>query len=119
MNRSTLESRITSLIEGRHLNNYNQRHSNSPSVGMMIPTPGLSHAGGGTTMIPTPRLPHTGDNSTSMVTPSADTTIAGNNSSTSKAVNTGNLLASGGIHGGLIIDTFPGNFNLTSESLTP
>ncbi|CAN6980265.1 unnamed protein product [Brassica rapa subsp. trilocularis] len=100
VNRSTLESRITSLIKGRHLNNYNQRHANSPSVGMMIPTPGLPHAGGGTTMIPTPRLPHTGDNPSSMVTPSADTTIAGNNSSTSKAVNTGNLLASGGMHGG-------------------
>ena len=112
MNRSTLESRITSLIKGRHLNNYNQRHANSPSVGMMIPTPGLPHAGGGTTMIPTPRLPHTGDNPSSMVTPSADTTIAGNNSSTSKAVNTGNLLASGGMHGGLIVDTSPGFFFL-------
>ncbi|WZZ18837.1 hypothetical protein YC2023_111926 [Brassica napus] len=100
VNRSTLESRITSLIKGRHLNNYNQRHANSPSVGMMIPTPGLPHAGGGTTMIPTPRLPHTGDNPSSMVKPSADTTIAGNNNSTSKAVNTGNLLASGGMHGG-------------------
>ncbi|CAF2114993.1 unnamed protein product [Brassica napus] len=118
VNRSTLESRITSLIKGRHLNNYNQRHSNSPSVGMMIPTPGLSHAGGGTTMIPTPRLPHTGDNSTSMVTPSADTTIAGNNSSTSKAVNTGNLLASGGIHGGNMSNGYqnsPRNFSLGSR----
>ncbi|CAN7096358.1 unnamed protein product [Brassica rapa subsp. narinosa] len=115
VNRSTLESRITSLIKGRHLNNYNQRHANSPSVGMMIPTPGLSHAGGGTTMIPTPRLPHTGDNPSSMVTPSADTTIAGNNNSTSKAVNTGNLLASGGMHGGNMSNGYqnsPRNFSL-------
>jgi E1A/CREB-binding protein len=46
MNRSTLESRITSLIKGRQINNYNQRHANSSSVGTMIPTPGLSQTAG-------------------------------------------------------------------------
>ncbi|XP_023633222.1 histone acetyltransferase HAC12 isoform X2 [Capsella rubella] len=45
-NRSTLETRITSLIKGRHMNNYNQRHANSSSVGTMIPTPGFSHTAG-------------------------------------------------------------------------
>ena len=86
MNRSTLESRITSLIKGRHLNNYNQRHSNSPSVGMMIPTPGLSHAG---------------SNPSSMVRPSANATVAGNNNnSTSTAVDTENVRPAGGMHGG-------------------
>ncbi|KAL1224192.1 Histone acetyltransferase HAC12 [Cardamine amara subsp. amara] len=83
VNRSTLESRITSLIKGRHLNNHNQRHANSSSVGTMIPTPGLSHAAA---------------NPNFMVTPSADATIAGNNI-TSTAVNTGNLLTAGGMHG--------------------
>ncbi|KAJ4890074.1 Histone acetyltransferase HAC12 [Raphanus sativus] len=116
LNRSTLESRITSLIKGRHLNNYNQRHANSSSVGMMIPTPGLPQAGG-TTMIPTPRLPHTGDSTSSIVTPSAVTTIAGNN--TSKAVNTGNLLAAGGgMHGGNMSSGFQNssrNFSLASR----
>ncbi|CAH8321388.1 unnamed protein product [Eruca vesicaria subsp. sativa] len=117
VNRSTLESRITSLIKGRHLNNYGQRHANSSSVGMMIPTPGLPHAGV-TTMIPTPRLPHTGDSPSSMVTPSADTTIAGNINSTSKAVNTGNLLAAGGMHGGNMSNGFQNssrNFPLGSR----
>ncbi|KAJ0247933.1 Histone acetyltransferase HAC12 [Hirschfeldia incana] len=81
LNRSTLESRITSLIKNRHLNSYNQRHANSSTVGTMIPTPGLPHAGG---------------NPSSMVTSSADATIPGNNNSTSTPVNTGNVLATGG-----------------------
>ncbi|CAH8388963.1 unnamed protein product [Eruca vesicaria subsp. sativa] len=87
LNRSTLESRIASLIKNRHLNSYNQRHANSSSVGTptMIPTPGLSHAGG---------------SPSSMVRPSANATIPGNNNSTSTAVNTGNLVASAGMHGG-------------------
>ncbi|KAG2319822.1 hypothetical protein Bca52824_013035 [Brassica carinata] len=85
LNRSTLEPRIASLIKNRHLNNYNQRHANSSSVGTMIPTPGLSHGGG---------------NPSSTVTPSADATVSGNNNNTSTAVNTGNVLAARGMHGG-------------------
>jgi E1A/CREB-binding protein len=101
MNRSTLESRITSLIKGRQINNYNQRHANSSSVGTMIPTPGLSQTAGN------PNL---------MVTSSVDATIVGNTNITSTALNTGNPLIAGGMHGGsfvkVIIDTFPGNFYL-------
>lgn len=37
MNRSTLESRIKSLLKDR-LKKYNQPHANSSSVGTMIPT---------------------------------------------------------------------------------
>ncbi|XP_033132698.1 histone acetyltransferase HAC12 isoform X2 [Brassica rapa] len=82
LNRSTLESRITSLIKNRHLNNHSQRHANPSSVGTMIPTPGLSHAGG---------------NSSLMVRPSANATVAGNNNnSTSTAVNTENVRPAGG-----------------------
>ncbi|KAL0865223.1 hypothetical protein Bca101_044341 [Brassica carinata] len=87
VNRSTLESRILGLIKSRYLNNYNQRHANSSSVGTMIPTPGLPHAAG---------------NPSSMVTTSADATIAGNNNSTSTAANTENLLPAGGMHEGNI-----------------
>ncbi|KAG7591918.1 Zinc finger ZZ-type [Arabidopsis thaliana x Arabidopsis arenosa] len=85
MNRTTLESRITSLIKGRQMNNYNQRHANSSSVGTMIPTPGLSQNAGN------PNL---------MVTSSVDATIVGNTNITSTAVNTGNPLIAGGMHGG-------------------
>ncbi|KFK43875.1 histone acetyltransferase [Arabis alpina] len=87
LNRTTLESRITSLIKGRQMNNHNQRHANSSSVGTptMIPTPGLSQAGGNTNL---------------KVASSADTTMVGNNNITSTAVNTGNLLTAGGMHGG-------------------
>ncbi|CAH8381259.1 unnamed protein product [Eruca vesicaria subsp. sativa] len=87
VNRSTLESRIKGLIKSGYLKNYNQRHANSSSVGTMIPTPGLPHAAG---------------NASSMVTTSADATIAGNNNSTSTAVDTGNLLITGGMHEGNI-----------------
>ncbi|XP_024009095.1 histone acetyltransferase HAC12 isoform X2 [Eutrema salsugineum] len=72
VNRSTLESRITSLIKGRHLNNYSQRHANSSSVGTMIPTPGLSHAG---------------SNPNLTVTTSADATTVGNNIISSNVFN--------------------------------
>ncbi|CAN8312330.1 unnamed protein product [Cochlearia groenlandica] len=85
MSRSILESRITSLIKGKHFTNYNQRHANSSSVGTMIPTPGLSHARG---------------NSNLTSTPSTDATTVGNNNITSTTVNTGNVLAGGGMHGG-------------------
>ncbi|KAJ4879380.1 Histone acetyltransferase HAC12 [Raphanus sativus] len=100
LNRSTLESRITSLIKNRHLNNYNQRRANSSTVGTtMIPTPGLSHAGG---------------NSSSIVRPSANATIAGNNSSTSTAVNTGNVLAARGMHG----DNMSNGYQHSSRNMT-
>lgn len=85
MNRSTLESRIMGLMKSRYMSNYNQLLADSSSVGAMIPTPGLSHAAG---------------NPSSMVTSSADATVAGHNNSTSTAVNTGNLLAAGGMHEG-------------------
>ncbi|CAH8389052.1 unnamed protein product [Eruca vesicaria subsp. sativa] len=42
LNRSTLESRIASLIKKPH----NQLHTNSCMVGTMVPTTGLSHAEG-------------------------------------------------------------------------
>ncbi|KAF8053136.1 hypothetical protein N665_1462s0019 [Sinapis alba] len=87
VNRSTLESRIMGLIKSRYLNNYNQRHADSSSVGTVIPTPGLSHAAG---------------NPCSMVTTSSDATVAGSNNSTSTAVDTGNLLAAGGMDEGNI-----------------
>ncbi|KAL0697799.1 hypothetical protein Bca4012_053921 [Brassica carinata] len=44
---STVESRIASLVNGRHLKISNQGHTNSSMVGTMVPTTtGLSHAGG-------------------------------------------------------------------------
>ncbi|KAJ4879378.1 Histone acetyltransferase HAC1 [Raphanus sativus] len=48
MNKSTLESRIASLIKGKQLNNHNKRHANYSSVGRMVPTTttGLSNTGG-------------------------------------------------------------------------
>ncbi|KAG5392416.1 hypothetical protein IGI04_022379 [Brassica rapa subsp. trilocularis] len=85
VNRSTLESRIMALMKSRYMSNYNQLLADSSSVGAMISTPGLSHAAG---------------NPSSMVTTSADATVAGNNNSTSTAVNAGNLLAAGGMHEG-------------------
>ncbi|CAF2083571.1 unnamed protein product [Brassica napus] len=85
VNRSTLESRIMALMKSRYMSNNNQLLADSSSVGAMIPTPGLSHAAG---------------NPSSMVITSADATVAGNNNSTSTAVNTGNLLAAGGMHEG-------------------
>ncbi|XP_010476788.1 PREDICTED: histone acetyltransferase HAC12-like isoform X1 [Camelina sativa] len=85
MNRSTLELRITSLIKGRPVNNYSQRHANSSSVGTMIPTPGLSHTAG---------------NPNSMVTSSVDATVAGNTNITSTAVNTGSPLIAGNMSNG-------------------
>ncbi|RID57813.1 hypothetical protein BRARA_F01165 [Brassica rapa] len=85
VNRSTLESRIMALMKSRYMSNYNQLLADSSSVGAMIPTPGLSHAA---------------NNPSSVVTTSADATVAGNNNSTSTAVNAGNLLAAGGMHEG-------------------
>lgn len=90
MNQSTLEPRLASLIKGRQLNNYNQRHANSSSVGTMIPTPGLQHSGGN------PNL---------MVTSSVDATMAGSNNISNTAMNTGNLLNAGGMLGGSFITT--------------
>ncbi|CAN8233760.1 unnamed protein product [Cochlearia groenlandica] len=86
LNQSTLEPRLASLIKGRHLNNnYNQRHTNSSSVGTMIPTPGLQHNGGN------PNL---------MITSSVDTTMAGSNNIATTAMNNGNLLNSGNMSNG-------------------
>ncbi|KAJ4909080.1 Histone acetyltransferase HAC1 [Raphanus sativus] len=82
LNQATLESRLASLIKGRHMNNYNQRHANnnsSSSVGTMIPTPGLQHSGGNPNMMMT----------TSFVDAA---TMAGSNNN----MNTGNMLNSGG-----------------------
>jgi len=91
VNPSTLEPRLASLIKGRQLNNYNQRHANSSSVGTMIPTPGLQHSGGN------PNL---------MITSSGDATMAGSNNITTSAMNTGNLLNSGGMLGGSFTTTY-------------
>lgn len=92
MNQSTLEPRLASLIKGRQLNNYNQRHANSSSVGTMIPTPGLQHSGGNPNM---------------MITSSVDATMAGsNNMATTATMNNGNLLNSGGMLGGSFIATY-------------
>ncbi|WZZ69478.1 hypothetical protein YC2023_080848 [Brassica napus] len=86
LNQSTLEPRLTSLIKGRQLNNYNQRQANSSSsVGTMIPTPGLQHSGGNPNM---------------MMTSSVDTGMAGSNNIATTAMNTGSLLNSGGMLGG-------------------
>ncbi|CAH8355273.1 unnamed protein product [Eruca vesicaria subsp. sativa] len=86
LNQSTLESRLASLIKGRHMNNYNQRHANASTVGTMIPTPGLQHGGGNPNM---------------MMTSSVDATMAGSNNITTNAMNTGNMLNStGGMLGG-------------------
>jgi len=102
VNPSTLEPRLASLIKGRQLNNYNQRHANSSSVGTMIPTPGLQHSGGN------PNL---------MITSSGDATMAGSNNITTSAMNTGNLLNSGGMLGGNLSNGYQhssSNFGLGS-----
>ncbi|CAH2067859.1 unnamed protein product [Thlaspi arvense] len=101
MNQSTLEPRLASLIKGRQLNNYNQRHANSSSVGTMIPTPGLQQSGAN------PNL---------MITSSVDATMAGSNNITSTAMNTGNLLNSGGMLGGNLSNGYQhsSNFGLGS-----
>ncbi|XP_010539592.1 PREDICTED: histone acetyltransferase HAC1-like [Tarenaya hassleriana] len=101
MNPQTIESRLTSLIRGRQLNNYNQRHANSSSsVATMIPTPGLPHSGGNPSM---------------MVTSSVDTTLAGNNNITTSALNNGSLLSASGMHRGNLSNGYQqssGNFAL-------
>lgn len=91
VNQSTLEPRLASLIKGRQLNNYNQRNANSSSVGTMIPTPGLQHSGANPNM---------------MITSSVDATMTGSNNITTTAMNTGNLLNSGGMIGGSFITTY-------------
>ncbi|KAH0852826.1 hypothetical protein HID58_093678 [Brassica napus] len=86
LNQSTLESRLASLIKGRHMNNYNQqRHANPSSVGTMIPTPGLQHSGGNPNM---------------MMTSSVDAAMDGSNNITTTAMNTANMLNPGGMLGG-------------------
>ncbi|WZZ34086.1 hypothetical protein YC2023_017487 [Brassica napus] len=86
LNQSTLESRLASLIKGRHMNNYNQqRHANPSSAGTMIPTPGLQHSGGNPNM---------------MMTSSVDAAMDGSNNITTTAMNTANMLNPGGMLGG-------------------
>ncbi|KAL0683784.1 hypothetical protein Bca4012_050632 [Brassica carinata] len=86
LNQSTLESRLASLIKGRHMNNYNQqRHANPSSAGTMIPTPGLQHSGGNPNML---------------MTSSVDTAMDGSNNITTTAMNTANMLNPGGMLGG-------------------
>ncbi|CAN8240354.1 unnamed protein product [Cochlearia groenlandica] len=84
-NQSTLEPRLASLIKGRQLNNYNQRHANSSAVGTMMPTPGLQHSG---------------VNQNPMITSSNDATMAGSNNITTTSMNNGNLLNSSNMSNG-------------------
>lgn len=90
MNLETLESRLQNLIKRSSMNNQNQhypQHVNSSSpIGTMIPTPGMSHSGNSNVMV-------TSSVDASMITTSGCSSITPN-------VNTGNLLPTGGLHGG-------------------
>ncbi|PIN09129.1 Histone acetyltransferase [Handroanthus impetiginosus] len=96
LNVATLESRLHYLIKRLPMTNHNQQfsHANSsPSIGTMIPTPGLQQTG----------------NSSLAGTHSVDSSLVVNNSASntiaSSAANSGNFLttgngSSGNVHGG-------------------
>ncbi|PON37055.1 Histone acetyltransferase Rtt109/CBP [Parasponia andersonii] len=91
LNLDTLEGRLHNVLRRPILNNQNQQHpqlvNNSPPIGAMIPTPGMSHSG----------------NSNMMVASSGDTSMlptSGGNSIAPNTVNTGNILPTSGFTGG-------------------
>ncbi|GFP96135.1 histone acetyltransferase hac1 [Phtheirospermum japonicum] len=96
LNLATLENRLHVLIKGLQMNNHSQQQfshvNSSPSIGTMIPTPGLQQAG----------------NSSVAGTQSVDSSVAANNSSNtivSSSANHGNFMptgsgSSGNMHGG-------------------
>ncbi|KAK6142414.1 hypothetical protein DH2020_022762 [Rehmannia glutinosa] len=95
LNLATLENRLHVLIKRIPMSNHNQQfsHANSsPSIGTMIPTPGLQQTG----------------NSSTAGTQSVDSSVVANNSSNtiaSSTANSGNFLttgsgSSGNMHGG-------------------
>ncbi|XP_038717817.1 histone acetyltransferase HAC1-like isoform X2 [Tripterygium wilfordii] len=94
LNLRTLESRMATLLKRPHASSHNQRYPqlvnsscSSNSIGTMIPTPGLSHAG----------------NSNLMVSSAVDTSMIAASVSDSMpptAVNAGSMLPAGGLHGG-------------------
>ncbi|GKV26855.1 hypothetical protein SLEP1_g36076 [Rubroshorea leprosula] len=83
MNLNTLDQRLQAVV--LRLQHHRQNVNSSPSVGTMIPTPGISHS----------------TNKGLMVSSSMDTSMtAANASMPPTTVNTGSLLPTGGMNGG-------------------